>query len=408
MSAPVALDSALLPQDGFHFLTTVNAREEGEQNERRLLVFEDTKSGGRIQELYGKLTELVGTLDKQVEVLLQDHEDDFFLAYKSHMHSVQNDFKALKKRADEEESKSRRDKKIQSLENELEWFTSEALRLDNVCKNYKKDVDKYRAQAQALEDDRKFLEEQIKACKRQNKLLRSAIEDSNSSANPVSPLSSVSRNFPGVLSSTEPATGSSQSTAIVLATSISGGASSLPTGPRAAANLNRNLTAGDKQAPVTHHNTAHTSVAPEIEERYQKTITRLKLQLRNRQDANRRLMFDRGQQYMKRTDLEDFFLKCVDDVRKDIVRRRFRTASAKATAPWRANGEAPPSPDASSEDVDTVNLEKFTAADRRRVMELLLTESVVQDLYQRLFPDQSNTLAKLHEGTDSSTRIGIQ
>eukprot|EP00920_Eleutheroschizon_duboscqi_P014115 GHVT01032954.1.p1 GENE.GHVT01032954.1~~GHVT01032954.1.p1 ORF type:complete len:296 (-),score=15.48 GHVT01032954.1:588-1475(-) len=210
MSAPVALDSALLPQDGFHFLTTVNAREEGEQNERRLLVFEDTKSGGRIQELYGKLTELVGTLDKQVEVLLQDHEDDFFLAYKSHMHSVQNDFKALKKRADEEESKSRRDKKIQSLENELEWFTSEALRLDNVCKNYKKDVDKYRAQAQALEDDRKFLEEQIKACKRQNKLLRSAIEDSNSSANPVSPLSSVSRNFPGVLSSTEPATGSSQ------------------------------------------------------------------------------------------------------------------------------------------------------------------------------------------------------
>ena len=61
-----------------------------------------------------------GWMHCRVEKLLEDHENDFFLAYKTHMYSVQKEFKALKQKADIEEAKTRRDTRIKSLEKELE------------------------------------------------------------------------------------------------------------------------------------------------------------------------------------------------------------------------------------------------------------------------------------------------
>merc|ERR1711904_18981 len=101
---------------------------------------------------------------------------DFFLAYKSHMYTVQKEFKQLKQKADEEETKTRRDAKVQSLEKELDWFMNEALRLDELCKKYKKELDKWKARADSLDDDRQCLETQIKTAKRHNTQLSGAVE----------------------------------------------------------------------------------------------------------------------------------------------------------------------------------------------------------------------------------------
>ena len=80
--------------------------------------------------------------------------------------------RALKEKANEEESKRRKAEKIAALEKERDSLREKAERLDKVCKEYKKGVEKWKNKSDALEDDRKFLEEQILAAKKQNSRLQ--------------------------------------------------------------------------------------------------------------------------------------------------------------------------------------------------------------------------------------------
>merc|ERR1719353_155642 len=138
--------------------------------------------GKEILGTHQKLQELADQLDDMVKKKLNEHEKDFFLAYKSHMYTVQKDFKQLKHKADEEETKTRRDQKIHSLEKELHWFMAEALRLDELCKKYKRELDGWKGKAEALDEDRHFLEAQIKTSKKHNVALRGAVEKAQTAA----------------------------------------------------------------------------------------------------------------------------------------------------------------------------------------------------------------------------------
>ena len=69
-------------------------------------------------------------LDRNVDMLLSHHEQDFFAAYKSHMAQVQKDYRDLKQKADQNETRARRDHKIKELEKELQELIAENTEMD--------------------------------------------------------------------------------------------------------------------------------------------------------------------------------------------------------------------------------------------------------------------------------------
>ena len=71
-------------------------------------------------------------LEGRVNILLSQHEEDFFAAFRSHMATVQRHMQYLRDCADAQKNLMMRDVKVKTLQNELWWFAEEAIRLDQV------------------------------------------------------------------------------------------------------------------------------------------------------------------------------------------------------------------------------------------------------------------------------------
>lgn len=341
----MALDS------GLSFLTSLSkdTKAAGKQQKREQLL-DGAKKGDEILKLHSDLQQLAEELDDKVEEKLSNNEKAFFAAYRSHMFTVQKDFKELKQKADEEKTKIRRDAKIQSLEKELSWFTKEALRLDEQCKKYKKDLDKWKGRAEALEDDRQFLENQIKGAKRHNKTLRGAVEKAQTSAY-------------SVLVSIEEGKQTPQ--------------------PQQEALMNQEVAAIEN---VPDAQGASNGLSAELEQRYQSCVKRLKQQLESEQKLAAKMRAVSDHQFDEPSELESFFLQCIDKVKAEIVQRKKDSKEehkqmSGSIRQLKAMANQKPDPE------PVVNIDTFTVADRRKVVELLLSsEQVLQFLYDKLFP----------------------
>jgi hypothetical protein len=81
----------------------------------------------------------------------------------------------------------------------------------------------------------------------------------------------------------------------------------------------------------------------------------------------------------KRNEMEDLFLQCVDEVRRDIVKRRGVTLAKNG-------GKLDP-------DVNLkIKTSHFTGTDKKNVIDLLLSnENVLLFIYDKLFPRTSKT-----------------
>jgi hypothetical protein len=340
----------------------------------KLILEQVPGAGPRIVEHHEELRKLAETLDQRVAALLKEHEKDFFLAYKTHMYNVQKEFKQLKQKADDEETKTRRDMKIQSLEKELEWFMNEALRLDDLCKGYKKYVDQWKSKAEALDEDRRFLEDQIKGAKRQNKVLRAAVERAQSSAYSALMMNRAKGENKGGDGDHEgmehdahperPASHGGETTE-----GGSRGKSKLPpigdgrnsTTPTMLAGTSKELAVrgGTKTPEYVMPSSPHALLGNDAEQRYVDTIRHLKEQIEKERANVRMLRAARSNSYTKKSLLEEFFLRCIDEARKDVVRRRHLT----------------------------VDREK---SQNEKVLEVLLSsEDVLVFLYEKIFPHRT-------------------
>lgn len=338
--ALVALESTFLAS-----LNVERQQAQGRQQKRKELL-ENSESGQQILKLHADLQSLGDDLDERVEGRLNANENAYFLAYEHFMHDVQKEFKELKKKCNEEETKNRRDAKIQSLEKELDWFMHEALRLDELCKKHKQDLDKWKSKAEALEDDRQFLENSIKNAKKNNKTLRGKVEKAQTSA------------YTALVAADRPP-------------------------PSPAREDTRALP--DQAATMAIEDVgAGSGLSQELEQRYQNCVQRLKQQLETEQRLAAKLRAVSDRQFAEPSELEAFFVESVESVKGDIAERRRRTAAANSQAKSRIRSDSVPPVIPTA---PPTTLDDFTASDRRKVIEQLLSsEEVLQFLYDKLFP----------------------
>lgn len=400
------------------FLTSIDAtaehkkpRDKGGQHKLVFKTLEQTNAGPRITEHHRDITELANTLDQRLAALLREHEKDFFLAYKTHMYTVQKEIKTLKYKAEQEEAKTRGDTKIKALEGELDWFMTEALRLDELCKGYKKEVDKWKAKSDALDNDRRFLEDQIKGAKRQNKILRAAAERARSSAYSAlmttkaraeggypagagstlalapaepAPEAAAHRQRPasadGVEEGFRPAAGSGARRALeARARTPDGrqGLSSTPGQPPRALANSASETA-DTLLPRQNEVLAAARggvLGNEAEERYVQAIQHLKNSIAREQQTARMLQARRATQYSQKSELEELFLKCIDEARKQRARRPHAT------------------------------LNKEKSAREKALESLLSSDDILVSLYERLFPHRSGIARSLGNNAGEDARM---
>jgi len=393
-------------------------KHKGDKKPLKFRTLESTNDKTRIMDHHSDLTNLANTLDQRMAALLREHEKDFFLAYKTHMYTVQKEIKTLRMKADHEEAKTREDTKIKALEGELDWFMTEALRLDELCKGYKKEVDKWKAKAEALDEDRRFLEDQIKGAKRQNKILRAAAERARSSAYSAllatraraedggggggypnggeqlalpgagnearAPRPNSVSGGPAVgsgakraqearartpdarqgLGSNVPASASSS-----MLTALAGGAGRSPTSAPAVADQHVASTTSliSSVGPGGLGGTGRGGgvLGNEAEERYVQAIQHLKESIVREQHNVRMLQATRATSYSQKSELEEFFLKCIDEARKELMRKRH----------------------------SYVHKEK---GERDKVLEAMLNnEDVLVCLYEKLFPHRTGIARSL-------------
>mmetsp|Transcript_114000 Transcript_114000/g.333167 ORF Transcript_114000/g.333167 Transcript_114000/m.333167 type:complete len:454 (+) Transcript_114000:104-1465(+) len=427
VEADPAADATALPNEresaSRMFLTTIDAEtkvkhKDGQKKpQQKFSTLESTHAGSRIGEHHQDLTNLALTLDQRMNALLQEHEKDFFLAYKTHMYTVQKEIKTLRMKADHEEAKTREDTKIKALEGELDWFVQEAVRLDELCRGYKKEVDKWKAKADALDEDRRFLEDQIKGAKRQNKILRAAAERARSSAYSAllatraksealengdtgfpggreqqlalpGPEMSVTRHRPrsasGAADTSRPAAGSgakrvlearsrtpdarqsagtlgqsASSSSLALQSTGRGGYPGAMGSPQAAS-MGALSPIGGGAPPFSR-----SVLGNEAEERYVEAIQHLKESIVKEQHTVRMLQAARASSYSKKSEMEEFFLKCIDEARRELMRKQHLT----------------------------LNRDK---GDRQRALEAMLkNEDVLVSLYEKLFPHRTGIARSL-------------
>lgn len=139
----------------------------------------------RVKEYHDEITEFISEIDNKMIEMVQGHEKDFLVAFRSIMSQVHSEMTKLKEISDEQALLIKRNNAINDLKSALEWFQSEAVKLSEACTDIQEKYDIHKQKIHALETENQHLENMVKVYTEENEALKSQIFNINDKS-PVS------------------------------------------------------------------------------------------------------------------------------------------------------------------------------------------------------------------------------
>jgi len=285
-----------------------------------------------IRTKHEKIQEKIFVMKDQTSQILQELEHDLLRAFRARMYDVTMQLE--KERNQKDDGALEWIDKARALGKELDVYKMEAVRLDKENQRLQKENNRLRMQFKSQEEDRDELVRQVLALKRETAKLRSDLDRRQSDSRPGT-------------------------------ADASGALGKSPGG------------AHGRLAPLLPPSSAPALGKAEVEQRYQDIIKRLKRLLEIERRNLRTVRTAHVTELANRTELEAFLRQCIEDVKKEITRRRAEMLGNMNRAKHGSMGGT----------AEEVALGDFSPADRERVMELLLSqERVINLLYDKTFP----------------------
>jgi hypothetical protein len=302
----------------------------------------------KINEDYDILKDRVKKLDTIIETVLQKHEQDFLNAFKIQMFNLHSQLKELKKKTDENEIRLKRDEKIKKMQESLEWFREEAVKLGESTQLYKKEAEKWKAKAESLESDRVFLENQLKNTKRKIKILQNTQD----------------KDYEDILKTSAYRKYDQDKINFIPSTKI---------GEIILEYIQKNTSSIDQLLYDLE------KFFNDLEIKYKESLRHVKNNLDAEKKKFKSVSANQNSLFFVKTDMENLFLDCVEEVRKEISKRKTQNLAKQKFMK-------------SSYSVERDDRLVMSSSDKRKVLELLIcNEKVLTMIYEKLFPYRANS-----------------
>ncbi|CAD8107934.1 unnamed protein product [Paramecium sonneborni] len=305
----------------------------------------------RINDLKNQVENYLDMLESKVTLVKEKALSEFIIAYNGYMRQVKEDLKYLKEKSIEMEKFYKDNKRIQNMEQQLEWFREESVKLYTKVEVKNKEIFELKFRLQEVQKENEFLEQQIKQLMRKNKRYE-VINHTTSVITEQTEQIKEQQLFCTQPKQKRIMSGQTQ-----------------PKHIKYLQDMFDKIT-NDDYSQIINQIAQYVSF---IENTQTKQIQQL------RQKMNQAIS-QSTKAFATRSEYEEFFIDCVEQVRKDIIRRRKNIQLDNKLSDFNV----------------------FRKEDKQKVIELvLLNERLLQTLHQRMFP--TSHVGQLLEPTTMQT-----
>lgn len=303
------------------------------------------KSEPKMIEYGTKIKNFISKLDDNISIIIKGHETDFLSAYKTIMNQIQIQMSKLRQTSDEQVVMVKNDQAVKNLQGSLVWYQNEAVKLSDACSRLQARYDKVREKIRNFTTENAYLEQQTKLLIRQNQTLKNNLtRESTEESIQIKQIEGVK--FSQVVE-----------------------------------NIRYQFNVKNTDLLKSLQRVFDKNEAADEEK-----IRQVDLEIKEIQGKIKEIAIVQSQMYLRRNESEELFLECVDEMRKEIIRKRAKTYSIKRAG--------------------TSKQTNMMMSEREKLIEsFVANEDTISFLYEKLFPwknDQSSKDMLVMGGTMAS------